>query len=193
VPTLSLPDDGVAASIPLEPDPEIFVQGASATQLTFVGMNTTSISTTTYALPYKKQGKKIYIQFSQALTPSLEVHIPQKGQLTVMFTEGNVTVNNLQGPANITLASGTIHVKSFTPHGTSILQTKSGTIDVTLAKAASCSLTAQTSFGTIVSSYPTLHEKRSGETDKASGSINHGTGAILNLSVDYGSITIGPT
>lgn len=192
VPTISLPNDGVAASIPLEPNPEIFVQGGSATQLTFVGMDTTNISTTTYALPYKKQGNKIYVEFGQALAPALEIHIPRQAQLTVTLTEGNVTVNNLQGPANITLTSGTIHLKNFTPHGTSILQTKSGTIDVTLAKDASCSLTAQTSFGTIVSGYPTLHEKRSGETDSATGSINHGAGTTLNLSVNYGSITIGP-
>ena len=191
-PTISLPDDGVAATIPVRPNPEIFVESGSAKQLTFVGSDTTSISTKTYSLPYKKAGDKVYINFGQTIGQPLVIQIPRKASLTVTLTEGNVSVETIQGSVNITLTGGTISLKNFTPQGTDTLQTENGTIDITFAKDASCSLKAQTSFGAITSGYAAIRATRNGEKASASGTIRGGSGATVNLTVDHGSITIGP-
>jgi hypothetical protein len=191
-PTLSLPDEGVAATIPVNPKPDIFVEGGSAEQLTFVGTDTKNISTNLYALPYKKKGNRVDISFGQPLGQALEIQIPRESNLTVTLTEGNVTVTTLQGPVDIHLTNGTIHLKDFTPSGTNTIQTESGTIDVTFAKDASCSLKAQTSFGTIVSGYAAISGKRNGEADEASGSIRNGSKTTVTLTVGSGSITLGP-
>lgn len=190
--TITLPDEGVAATIPVGPQPEISVEGGSARQLTFVGSDTPSISTNLYALPYKKKGNTVDISFAQPLSQALEIQIPRGASLTVTLTEGNVVVNTIQGLVNVTLTSGTIRLTNFTPHGTDTIQTESGLIDVTFAKDASCSLKAQTNFGTIISGYAAISARRSGERANASGTIRNGSGATVNLTVGSGSITLGP-
>lgn len=192
VPTFALPAVGVAAIIPVGSAPEITVESGSAKQLTFIGSDTRSISTNLYALPYKKDGNRVYITFSQPLSQALEIHIPRAATLTVTLTEGNVTVDALQGPLNITLTSGTIHLKNFTPRGKDTIQTGSGLIDVTFAKDAACNLKAQTNFGTIVSGYATISMQRDGEKAQAAGIIKNGSGASVNLIVGAGTITLGP-
>lgn len=191
-PTITLPAEGVAATIPVGPQPEIFVESGSAKQLTFVGSAARSISTNLYALPYKKEGNKVYISFGQTIDQALVIQIPRQASLTVTLTEGNVSVETIQGAVNITLTGGTINLKNFTPQGTDTIQTGSGTIGVTFAKNASCSLKAQTNFGAITSGYATISEKRSGQKAEASGTIRGGTGATVSLTVDHGSISLGP-
>lgn len=192
VPTFALPAVGVAATIPVGPAPEITVESGSAKQLTFIGSDTQSISTNLYALPYKLDGNRVYITFSQPLSQALEIHIPRAATLTVTLTEGNVTVDTIQGPVNITLTSGTIQLKNFTPRGKETIQTESGLIDVTFAPNAACKLKAQTNFGTIVSSYATINMQRDGEKAQAAGIIKNGAGASVNLIVGTGTITLGP-
>lgn len=192
VPTSSQPAEGVAATIPAGSHPEIDVESGSAAQLTFIGSDTTNISTNVYSLPYKKKGNRITISFGQAISQALEITIPRQANLTVTVTEGNVTVENLQGSLNVTLTRGTIHIKKLTPRGINTIQTENGTIDLTLAPSASCHLKAQTSFGAVISGYPTLTEKRDGEGDQVNGVLHDGSQTNVNLIVHYGTITIGP-
>lgn len=192
-PTINLPDEGVAATIPIGANPKIFVASGNAAMLTFIGSNTQSISTNLYSLPYVKHGNTVIINFGQSIGQPLQITIPRTASLSVTLNNGNVVVDSLQGQTSLTLnTSGTIHLKNFIPHGINKIQTKSGTIDVTFAKNASCSLKAQTSFGAIISAYSAISAQRSGMTAAASGTLNNGSGATVNLTVGYGSITIGP-
>lgn len=191
-PTIVLPDEGVAANIPVSANPNIFVASGNAKQLTFIGTDTKSIATNLYAMDYLKEGNTTIVNFGQSLSQPLEIMIPRGANLTVKMNNGNVTVDSLQGQVSITLVSGTIQLKNFTPHGTGTIETKSGTIDVTFAKNASCNLTAQTNFGTIVSNYPAISQKRTGTKVEAAGMISNSSRTTVNLKVTYGSITLSP-
>jgi hypothetical protein len=191
-PTVNLPDTGVAATIPVGPNPNVTVMSGSATQLTFIGSDTSSISTNLYALPYDKEGTNVIINFGQTIAHALEIKIPQKASLTINLTNGNLIVDSFNGQIGVTMTSGTIQIKNFTPYGTNTIVTQNGTIAATFTKNASCSLKAQTSFGAVVSGYTAISEKRTGMKAEASGTLNSGTGATVNLTTGYGSITIGP-
>ncbi len=190
--TFTLPDAGVAASIPVSSHPDITVESGNATHLTFVGAATQTISTNLYALPYAKKANAVTISFGQNIGQALVITIPRQASLSVTLTTGNVVVESVQGQVDVTLASGTIQLKNFSPRGTDTLSIKSGTIGVTFAQDASCSLKAQTDFGAIVSGYASIAEKRTGMRAEAAGSIHGGTGAIVSLATVYGSISIGP-
>lgn len=190
--TLSLPDEGVAATVPVGAHPDIVVESGNASQLTLVGADTENLSTTSYAIPYKKKGNQVLINFGQTISQPIEIQMPRAANLTVTLTAGNVVVDSIQGQVAITLNNGTIQVKNFTPHGTSTIEAQSGTINVTFAKKASCSLKIQTDFGAIVSGYPAIKEKRNNMKAEASGTISNGDGATVKLTTGYGSITIGP-
>ncbi len=192
VSTITLPDEGVAATIPMGSKPDITVESGSAKQLTLLGSNTQSISSDSYALPYRKKGNAVSINFGQTIAQPIKLTIPAQSTLTVTLTAGNVVVENIQGQVTITLTSGTIQLKNFTPHATSTITAQSGTIGATFAKQASCDLNAQTNFGAIVSGYATIREKRSSMKAQASGIIGHGSSTIVNLTTSYGSISIGP-
>ncbi len=184
---------GDSSYIVVGPRPEIIVKSENAAQLTFVGSDTQkNISTDRFSLPYKKAGNKVTIDFGEAVVQSLEIKVPREANLNVILANGNVVVNSIQGQVAMTLASGTIHIKNFTPLGKTTIQSKNGTIDVTFANKSSCSLKAQTNFGAIVSRYSAISEKRNGMQDEASGTIGSGSGATVNLVGGYGSITIGP-
>jgi hypothetical protein len=189
---LTPPDEGVAATIPAGLQPEIAVDSGSAKLLTFVGADTTNISTNLYALPYKKKGNQVTISFGQTISQALEIQIPRRASLTVTVTEGNVRVENFQGTLNVTLTRGTIQLHNMLPRGVNTIQTENGTIDLTLAQSAACHLSAQTRFGAIVSAYPALSAQRSGEGALVNGVLHGGAQTTVNLIVHYGSITIGP-
>lgn len=185
-------DSGVAASIPVGTDPNIAVESGNATQLTFVGSDTTSVSTDLYAFPYKKEGNTIVINFGQTIAQALTISMPRQANLTVTLSDGNVTIDTIQGQVSVTLASGTVQIKNFTPRKTDTIETRSGSISVTFTHDASFTLKAQTNFGAIVSGYSAISEKRSGMQASASGTVNKGSAATVSLSVGYGSITLGP-
>jgi len=189
---LVLPDQGVAASIPVGLNPEIVVESGNATQLTFIGSDTENLSTGSYAIPYKKKGNKLLINFGQTLGQPMEIKLPYETNLTVTLTSGNVTVDTIQGQVVVSVNNGTIHLKNFTPRGTDTIETRTGTIEATFAQNASCQLKAQTQFGAIVSGYPAIKEKRDGMKAEASGTISNGSGAMVTLTTESGSITIGP-
>jgi Putative adhesin len=175
------------------PRPDIIVKSENAAQLTFVGSDTQqNISTDRFSLPYKKQGNKVTIDFGEAVVQNIEIKVPRAANLTVILPSGNVVVASIQGQVAMTLGSGTIHIMNFSPIGTNTIQSKSGTIDVSFANKTSCSLKAQTNFGAIVSHYAAISEKRNANEVAASGVIGIGSGALVNLIVKYGSITLGP-
>jgi hypothetical protein len=185
---------GDSSYIVVGPQPKIIVKSASAAQLTFVASDTQkNISTNQFSLPYQKQGNTVTIDFGEAVVQSLEIKIPAEANLSVTLGSGNIVVNSLKGQVVMTLANGTIHLKNFTPLGTNMITSKSGTIDVSFAHNSSFHLKAQTKFGAIVSRYSTLSEKRSGMQDEASGTIGNSSGATVNLMGGYGSITLGPS
>ncbi len=192
VSTITLPNEGVAATIPVGSKPDITVESGSAKQLTLLGSDTHSISSDSYALPYRKKGNAVSINFGQTIAQPIKVTIPAQSTLTVTLTAGNVIVENIQGQVTITLTNGTIQLKNFTPYATSTITVQSGTIDATFAKQTSCDLNAQTEFGAIVSGYAAIREKRSSMKAQASGIIGHGSSTIVNLTTSYGSISIGP-
>ncbi len=187
------PAIGDTSYIAVGPKPEIVVKAESAAQITLLGSDTQqTISTPKMSLPYQKQGNKVTIDFGKTVVHDLQIKIPSAANLTVLIASGNVVVNTIQGQVTMTLANGTIHMTQFTPLGTSTIQAKNGTIDVSFAHNISCSLNAQTDFGAVASSYPTLREKRSAMKDEATGNIGSGTGAKVNLMTNNGSITVGP-
>ena len=189
----STPSVGDTSYIVVGPQPKIIVKSVSAAQLTFVASDTQkNISTNGFSLPYQKQGNTVTIDFGEAVVQSLEIKIPRATNLNVTLGSGNIVVNSLQGQVTMTLANGTIRLKNFTPLGTNTITSKSGTIDVSFAHNSSFRIKAQTGFGTIVSRYSTLTEKRSGMQDEASGTIGNGSRATVNLVGGYGSIVLGP-
>lgn len=182
-----------ALYIPVSANPNIVVKSVSAARLTFVASDTQqNISTSRFSLPYKKQGNTVTIDFGETVVQDLEIKVPRQTNLTIMLTEGNIIVDSIQGQVAIALSSGTIQMKNFAPYGTNTIASKNGTIDVTFAAHSSCSLKAQTDFGAIVSRYSAISQQRNGMQAKASGTIGSGSGAIVNLSGGYGSITFGP-
>jgi hypothetical protein len=185
-------DDEVAATIQTGTKPKIVVKGENAALLTFVGTDTQSISSGTLALPYKKEGNTVTIDFGKTITQELEIKIPHQASLSVVLANGNVVIETIQGQVGVTLTSGTIRVKNFTPGGTNTIATKNGTIDVTFATKASCSLKARTDFGAITSGYSAIHEQRNASRSEASGKIGNDSETTVNLTAGYGSITIGP-
>jgi hypothetical protein len=57
-------------------------------QLTIIGANTQSISSNSYALPYRKKGQAIDLNFGQTI-PHMQITIPIQATLTVTLTAGN--------------------------------------------------------------------------------------------------------
>jgi hypothetical protein len=175
------------------PKPEIIVKSENAALLTFVGSDTQkNISTNGFSLPYKKVGNTVTIDFGQAVVESLEIKIPSEANLDIILASGNISVNSIHGQLAMTLGSGTIHIKDFSPLGKNTIQSKNGTIDVTFDAKTSCNFKAQTNFGAVISHYAAISDKRSGMQDEASGTIGNGSGAMVNLVGRYGSITFGP-
>lgn len=192
VSTITLPDEGVAATIPVGPTADITVESGSAKQLTFIGADTRSISSNSYALPYRKKGNAITISFGQVLAEALEITLPARSHLTVTLTTGNVSVENFQSQVTVALTSGTIQLKKFAPHGISTITVQSGTIDVTFVKQAACRLNARTDFGAIISGYPAIPEKRSGMQAQAAGVIGNDADSGVDLTTNSGSISFEP-
>ncbi len=185
---------GDTSYIVVGPHPEIIVKSVSAAQLTFTASDTQkNISTSGFSLPYTKQGNKVTIDFGEAVVQPLEIKIPREASLSITLGSGNIVVNSLQGQITMTLSNGTIHLKNFTPLETNTITAKSGTIDVSFAHNSSFHIKAQTKFGAIISHYSTLNEQRSGMQDEASGTIGNASGATVNLTGNYGSITLGPS
>jgi hypothetical protein len=182
---------GDTSYIPVSANPEITVKSENVVQLTLTGTDTQSISTAQLALPYTKDGNKITIDFGQTVVQPLEIKIPRAANLNLTVANGNVIIDTIQGQIVTTLNSGTIKIKNFTPSGTNNIQTKNGTIDVAFGDTTSCNVQAQTNFGAIVSSYATISQKRNAMKATASGTIGNSSGTTVNLTVGYGSITVG--
>jgi len=180
-----------SASIAVGSKPDIIVKIKDAVRLIFVGSERPNISAGTVAIPYTKEGNKVTIDLSATVVQSLEIDIPRQANLDLSMEGGNVVIDTFEGRATIALTSGTIGLKNFIPHGTNTINLKAGTINIAFAHSASCGVKAQTNVGAIVSSYTAIREQRSKMEAEAAGTIGSGTGAMVNLTTGYGSITIG--